>query len=170
MGRRHLTTAITLLVLLAILGLGAVLGTKSLFAPLPSSAPSPSPSPSCSPSTVGKGGLLTTRQVTVSVYNAGTRPGLAGDTQKLLAKRGFAKGALGNAPTGHKVRFVQVWTTVKNDAAAKLVAAQFGPKTYVKVVKQELGDGIDVLVGDRFKGLVKAPRSVKVKKSTAVCD
>ena len=170
MRRRHLTTAVTLLVLLGILTLGVLLGTKSLFAPFPSATPSPSASPSCAPSSVGRGGRLTTAQVTVSVYNAGTRPGLAGSTQNLLAKRGFGRGALGNAPSTATVRFVQVWTTVKADAAAKLVAAQFGPKTLIKVVKQDLGDGIDVLVGDRFRGLVKAPRSVKVKTVTAVCD
>ncbi|MGZ4444293.1 MAG: LytR C-terminal domain-containing protein [Nocardioidaceae bacterium] len=160
MARRHVTTAVTLVVLLGILGAGALYGVKSLFAPVPSVTPSLSASASCTPKTLAKGHRLRTRQVMVSVYNAGTRSGLAGKTQRLLAKRGFLRGDLGNAPSN--LRFVQVWTTQAHDPAARLVAAQFGRSTVVKVRKKALGPGIAVLVGNDFRGLVPAPRSVRV--------
>lgn len=168
MGRRHLTTAITLLVLVGILGVGLLLGMQNLTAPIPSAVSSASPSPSCAPQTVNKGERLRSAQVVVSVYNAGTRAGLADETLQGLARRGFQSGELGNAPGGAKLRFVQVWTTDRNDAAARLVAAQFGRKTLIKVVTKDLGPGIDVLVGSEFKGLVKAPHSVRVRTGQRV--
>ena len=168
MGRRHLTTAVTLLVLMGILGVALLLGMRNLTAPIPSAVPSASPSPTCVPRTVSKGGRLRSAQVVVSVFNAGTRAGLADETLQGLAKRGFRRGELGNAPGGSRLRFVQVWTTDRNDAAARLVAAQFGSRTLIRVVKQGLGPGVDVLVGSQFKGLVKAPRSIRVRSGQRV--
>ena len=162
MGRRHLITAVTLMVLVGILGVGLLLGMRNLTAPIPSVQPVASPSPTCVPQKVNKGERLRSAQVVVSVFNAGTRAGLADETMQGLVKRGFQKGELGNGPAGAKLRFVQVWTTNNNDAAARLVAAQFGPQTLIRVVKKDLGPGIDVLVGTKFRGLVKAPRSVRV--------
>ena len=74
MGRRHLTTAITLLVLVGILVVGFLIGTKSLFAPLPGDAnPKADPSPTCSPKSVKKGQAIRSAQVQVSVFNGGSR-------------------------------------------------------------------------------------------------
>ena len=81
MARRHLTTAVTLLVLVGILVVGVVLGVKTLFAPLPGSDDaSAKPSASCSPKTVRKGQRIRSSQVQVSVFNGGTRSGLADET------------------------------------------------------------------------------------------
>ena len=169
---RHFTTAVTLLVLLGILALGAVFGVKTMFKPIEGSAgaaASASPSPTCAAENLKKGQRIHSRQIEVSVYNAGTRPGLAGKTMRSLVRRGFKRGATGNAPSSAKLRFVQVWTTKKHDPAAKLVALQFGTNTLIRVTKTDLGPGIEVLVGNDFRGLKKAPRSSPVKKRQQVC-
>jgi LytR cell envelope-related transcriptional attenuator len=170
MQRRHITTAITLVLLCGILVLGLVVGYKSLFSPLPGSdtTPSANPTRSCT-SPQGKGNRVRTSQVQVSVFNGGTRSGLAGTTLHQLARRGFQKGDVGNAPANAKVKHVQVWTTEKHDAAAKLVALQFGDKTKIQVKKTDLGPGVDVVVGDGYHGLVAAPRVLKVGKAQRLC-
>jgi LytR cell envelope-related transcriptional attenuator len=170
MQRRHITTAITLVLLCGILALGLVVGYKSLFKPLPGSdsTPNANPTRSCtSPS--GNGNRVRTSQVQVSVFNGGTRAGLAGVTLHQLARRGFQKGDVGNAPSNSKVKHVQVWTTVKHDVAARLVALQFGDRTKIRLKKTDLGPGVDVVVGDGYHGLVDAPRVLKVGKSQRLC-
>ncbi len=171
MTSRHLTTAATLLVLVGILVLGAVVGVKAMFEPVPAgdASASVSPSPTCTTQDVKKGHKIRSKQVAVSVFNAGTRARLAERTLTGLGKRGFKRGEAGNAPGTAKVRAVQVWTTTKEDAAAKLVARQFGRKTKVKVTDTDLGPGVDVLVGNAFRGLVKAPHSLTVRTSQQVC-
>lgn len=168
---RHLTTAITLLVLCGLLLLGGVVGVKTMLAPVPGSQPSAagSPSPTCSTENVKKGQRIRSRQVMVSVFNAGTTVGLADRTLNHLGRRGFRKGDAGNAPNSAKVRFVQVWTANKHDPTAKLVALQFGRKTRIKVTRTNLGQGVDVVVGNDFKGFKKAPRSITVKTRQRVC-
>lgn len=170
MRRRHLTTGVTLLMLCGILVLGAVWGFKSLFADFPTNGLSaPQPSPTCKPEQVAAGQRIYSRQVTISVFNSGTRVGLASKTLYRLANRGFEMGDLGNAPSNANVRRVQVWTTKDNDAEAKLVALQFGKRTKVKFSDVNLGAGVDVLVGDGFTRLAKAPRSIRAHTSQKVC-
>ena len=170
MTHRHLTTAVTLLVLVSILVLGVVLGAKTLFAPLPGSdKATATPSPSCSPKTVKKGQRIRSTQVQVSVFNGGTRSGLADETMRLLAQRGFTQGDVGNAPTDAKVSRVRVLTTEKNDMAAALVARQFGRTTRVIVTDTDLGPGIDVIVGNKFGKLAKAKRVLVAQSSSSVC-
>lgn len=170
MGRREITTAVTLLVLCGLLVAGAVIGWQKLFTDLPD-APTPvaEPSPSCSSEGVQKGDLLRSSQVVTSVFNAGSRSGLAGETLDALTKRGFERGEVGNAPDDVDVRRVQVWASRRNDAEARLVALQFGKRTKVKVSKLDLGPGVDVVVGNKFRGLEKAKRSIKVQKPQQVC-
>jgi hypothetical protein len=170
MGRREITTAVTLLVLCGILVAGAVIGWQKLFTDLPDLPTTVAePSPSCATEGVQKGDRLRSRQVVVSVFNAGSRSGLAGDTLDALAKRGFEPGEVGNAPDDVAVRRVQVRTDRRHDAEARLVALQFGKGTKVKVSKADLGPGVDVVVGNKFKGLERAKRSIKVRRRQQVC-
>jgi hypothetical protein len=164
---RRLSTAVTLGILFVLLVVGAVLGFKSLFAPIPSNGPSSSRA-TCTPQKVDAGKRLNAGDVTVSVFNASNRSGLASETLNKLADRGFKAGDAGNAPDGTKVKFVQVWTTTENDAAAKLVALQFGEGTAVRP-GEDLGLGVDVVVGPSYKGLAKAPTSIKTKSTQEVC-
>ena len=171
MSRRHLTTAVTLLVLGGILATGLVVGMKSLLAPLPSvSDAATTPPPGCATELVKRGQRLRSNQVVVSVYNGGTRAGLAGKTLDRLVGRGFQAGEVGNAPAKATPKFVQVWTTEKHDAAARLVALQFGPRTVVRVTKYDLSDGVDVVLGNGFRGLVKARHSIRVHTGQQLCS
>ena len=99
MRRRHITTAVTLLVLVGILAAGAVIGIRSLLAPIHDDTSDAAPS--CSTKDVRRGQRISARQVAVSVYNAGTRAGLADETMGVLTGRGFQKGSVGNAPSRH---------------------------------------------------------------------
>ena len=168
---RHVTTGVTLVVLVALLGTGLLLGVRALTAPVePAGKAAPSPTASCDQAAVKKGQRVTSRQVRVSVYNAGSRSGLADETMAGLVKRGFTKGEIGNAPDGSKVVRAQVWTTRLPDPAARLVALQLGRAIKVEVKDSDLGPGVDVVVGNAFGRLAKAPRFVVAKRSASICS
>jgi hypothetical protein len=161
---------VTLLVLLGILAVGAVYGAKSLFAPIATN--DASPSPSCTATQVKKGQQVKAHEVQVSVFNAGTRSGLAGRTMSKLVKRGFRAGEVGNAPAGVHVKRAQVWTTHRHDPAAKLVARQLGAGIAVELKHTDLGPGVDVVLGNGFHGLAKpakAPAAVVAQHRSSVC-
>ena len=67
------------------------------------------------------------------------------------------------------VKRVQVWTTLRDDDGARLVARQFGRKTKVRFTRTDLGPGVDVVVGDNFDKLAKGKRFVVVRRSSSVC-
>jgi hypothetical protein len=170
MTRRVITSTVTMLALIGLVVTGAVWGWNALFAPLPEGATAVvEPRPTCATETVGPGKKVRARQVRVSVFNAGSRSGLAGQTLDALAKRGFLPGEVGNAPNDVKVRKVQVWSSTKGDPRARLVARQFGKKVKVRFSEEDLGAGVDVVVGDRFRNLVKAPRAVAVEERQEFC-
>jgi hypothetical protein len=164
MTRRHVTTAVTLAVLMVMLVVAAVVGFNALFAPLPGSdEPSATASsPSCTAAPARK--RLRTKDVKVNVFNAGTRPGLAGSTYDALRARGFKGGEIGNAPSAN-VRRAQVWIVKGEEDAGRLVARQIAKKAKPHLVSadEDLGSGVDLVVGNGFRRLVGgAPRSVKV--------
>lgn len=172
MGRRELTTTVTMIVLVGLLVVGAVWGWRSLFAELPETDLTvDEPAPTCETERIDAGQRIRTRQVRVSVFNSGNRSGRAGETIDALIKRGFQPGDVGNAPADLEVRRVEVRATEKKDPRARLVARQFGKKVKVRVAKgdQDLGDGVDVIIGDGFTGLAKAPRALRVRQPQSVC-
>jgi hypothetical protein len=166
--RRHLLTGITLIVLLALVGVGGYYGYRELFSPV-GDATGRARGQGCEKG-LRKGETVRTRDVTVSVLNAGTRSGLAGQVQERLVGRGFIAGTADNAPEDQQVRFVRVLAPSNEDPAARLVAAQFGPRTYIQPTRVDLGPGVDVVLGDRFKGLVPdAPRRLRAKVRGSGC-
>jgi hypothetical protein len=174
MASRHVTTAVTLLVLVAILVLGVVVGVRELFAPLPGSEgsadePAAAESPTCDPEAPQARVRLTSREVTVNVYNAGSRAGLAGQTLDTLTSRGFRPGATGN--TEARVPRVQVWVVDGEEPAGRLLARNFGPRVPVKTIDagDDLADGVDVVVGNRMGPLARPVRAIKVKGDQQVC-
>lgn len=170
MSRQGILTTVTMLVLSVVLVLGVMWGWQALFAEVPDQEPvAEPPAESCTTQRVDAGERIRSRQVEVSVFNAGTRSGLAGDTMGQLRDRGFRAGQVGNAPADVEVNKVQVWTTLPNDAEARLVARQFGKKVKVRVSEVDLGPGVDVVVGDRFRELAKAKRTLKVKEPQEIC-
>ena len=167
MSGRRITTAVTLLVLLAILCAMAVYGFRELTAPLPGV---PSANETCSEDEKQIQEFLKRREVQVSVFNAGSRDGFAGATLEAAEEAGFLAGNAGNAPRSEEVRRAVVWTTKPDDPAAKLVAQAFGRRTQVEVTKTDLGPGIDVLVGNRFRGIdAKAPKRIRLPAPVETC-
>lgn len=165
---RRISTVITLSVLVLLLVIGAVVGLQSLFAPVDDDLTLSPNAPTCTPQQVEAGRRITSEEITVSVFNASDRSGLASETLDALAERGFALGDVGNAPADADVPVIQVWTDDKDDIAAKLVARQFGRGTVIKEA-EDLGQGVDVVVGERFRGLVPAPRSLRSRGTQEVC-
>jgi LytR cell envelope-related transcriptional attenuator len=164
---RSVTTAVTLVVLLVVLGGMAVYGFREFTAPLPNP---PSAEQTCSGAEKQVKKVLRRGEVQVSVFNAGTRRGFAGSTLEQAEEAGFRAGNAGNAPTSAQVRRAVVWTTEADDPAAKLVALAFGRRTRVQVTEADLGPGVDVLVGDRFPGLdPKAPRQIPLPAPVETC-
>ena len=109
-------------------------------------------------------------EVQVSVFNAGSKSGLAGKTLEKVEAAGFKAGNSGNAPGSAGVRRAVVWTTQPSDTSARLVALAFGPRTLVEVTETDLGPGIDVIVGNRFKGLdKKAPNRIRLPRPVETC-
>jgi hypothetical protein len=167
MSGRRLTTGITLVLLLVVLGAMAAYGIKSALAPLPGGKAT---STSCSGTEKEVKKSLSRGEVQVSVFNAGTRSGLAGATLDQIEAAGFLPGNAGNAPRSAQVRRAVVWTTQPNDSSARLVALALGRGTQIEVTQTDLGPGVDVLVGNKFRGLdKKAPKQVRLPKPVETC-
>ena len=155
-------------VLVGILVVGAILGWRSLFADAGDRHGRGETSASCTTEPIRAGQRVRAAQVQVSVFNAGTTSGLADETLGLPA-RGFQPGEASNAPSTADVRRVQVWSTIEDDAEARLVALQFGKTVKVTYSDVDLGPGVDVLVGDDFTGLSKAKTTLRVKATQQRC-
>ena len=166
MNSRHLTTGITLLVLVGILTVGFFFGLDKLLEPIGDGTPTTEPTSLCS--TVDKGQRLRSRQVVVNVLNGGTRAGLAGSTLESLADRGFRAGEVGNAPS-NRVQRVQVWVVAGEKSAGRLVALNFGPRTPVVKREDVVEGGVDVVVADGFVELADRVKSIRVRRSIEVC-
>jgi hypothetical protein len=166
-GNRHARTAVTLLVLCGVLAFMVVYGVKAATAPLPGSS---SPTKDCSAAEKEVKRFVRRSDVEISVYNAGTRQGLATKTLDRLERAGFRPGEAGNAPRKAKVRRAVVWTTRAHDTGALLVARALGRNTKVVVTETDLGPGIDVLVGNKFRGVDrKAPERLRLPKPETTC-
>lgn len=167
MSGRKITTTVTMSVLVVVLVTMAVLGFSQLTEPLPAG---PSSSTSCSDAEKQVQAFLKRREVQVSVFNAGTKRGLASATLEKIEEGGFRAGNSGNAPANAKVRRALVWTTEPDDPAAALVAKALGRRTKVEVTTTDLGPGVDVLVGNRFKGLnPRAAKRIKLTQPVETC-
>jgi LytR cell envelope-related transcriptional attenuator len=162
---------VTLLVLLAVLAGGAYYGWHALTGPVAETATPAAPTTTTTPTkkpceqaprTTTK--VLTSRKVTVSVYNAGSISGLADQTMGALQRRGFQRGEVGNAPSG-SVFAVEVRAPKPNAPAPRLVAKQFGVSVKRIPEAADVGPGIDVVLGDGFTGLASnAKTKIRVKK------
>jgi hypothetical protein len=158
-------SATTLVVLLVLLLAGAAWGVKAAFAPLPGKVDSPL----CVARTVSAGTRVFPADVTVSVYNAGTREGLAGRVMQELTDGGFKPGIDANAAPGTKVRTAEVWAPEPTSPAVRLVVSRLG--THAQVVRKKgPGPGVNVLVGDAFRHVVKGPRAVVAHHRATICS
>ncbi len=111
------------------------------------------PTPTCRPYDPE---VLTPGDVTVNVYNATSRTGLAGSTSRLVADRGFLVGKVANDPSKRKTPPVaEVRHGPKGAAAAELVAAVM-PKGTTVVADKRKDATVDIALGTTFKTLLPA--------------
>lgn len=159
------TSRVTLASLVALTVLAAVVGWFAMTAPFPTSEDLPP----CVETRISNGQEVFAAQVTVSVYNASRRNGLASRTMGDMTGRGFVAARTGNV--NKKVRGVQIWSSNAKNPAVALVRAQF---RNAKVVKGEaLGPGVVVVVGDgniSMRNVGKAPTSVKSTGPATICS
>ena len=120
---------------------------------------------------IRKGQQIQSNQVTVNVYNAGNRSGLAGETLNLLVAKGFKRGVADNAPED-----ITTWGNASvvlaggaGEPTSRLVHNQFlGLVKYVD--GPELARGVDVIVGDNFRGVKPDSQTfVRVNRKVETC-
>jgi hypothetical protein len=161
----HVKTLLTLAVLAVLVMLGVTWGWASLTKPLPHK----SASKICYPTRLHPGDRVSAPKVTVSVYNASTRIGLAERTMSAFEDQGFGPGSVGNAPKGTVVHYAQIWVSDRKNPAVLLVASRLGPHASV-VNKKHGGPGVVVMVGPQFEHLVQGRQSTKVTAPTTICS
>jgi hypothetical protein len=156
---RLVRTPLTLLVLLGVLCYGAWWGYTNVLRPVPPTPPTP-----CVPQRVAKGVLRST-QVTVNVYNGGTKKGLAGDVGRSLRDRGFK--VVRTTNTGEKIqKTIIVGAGAKNPEV--LLVQRFFKKSTVKVDKR-IDHSVDVLVGNQYGGFNKKAKTTYPVKARTIC-
>lgn len=157
-------SAAVLLSLVLLLVLVAIWGWHAVTQPFPGRVLAPK----CVERTVGKGERVFADQVTVSVYNASDRNGLASRTMGLFTDAGFGEGDTGNAPRDAQVVHAKIWTEDPRNPAVRLVASRLGPRTEV-VRREQRGVGVMVLVGNEFEDLAPGVRAVRARAEATVC-
>jgi hypothetical protein len=157
-------TLLTLLGLTGLLVLGALWGFSAVTEPFPGKVDAPV----CIDRSVSKGDKVFATDVTVSVSNASTRNGLAGQTLGLLVTKGFGEGSTGNAARKTHVDYAQIWTSDPGSPAVALVESWLGPARVVKHAESE--PGVLVVVGDKFGHLSKGQRQVVAREDATFCS
>ncbi len=146
--RRRKRTAITLLIVIAVLA-GAFYYASTYFAKGPNKAAA---SPSCTV-TLSPTGPVYPSQVTVNVYNATTRSGLAGTVGKTVKGRGFVVGTVANDPLKKSVPgTAEVRYGAAGERAAKLVQTLVAGATLVKDARADAS--VDLVLGTAYKEIV----------------
>ncbi len=100
-------------------------------------------------------------QITVNVYNATTRGGLAKSTADELKKRGFVIGDVANAPKQYDKKVKGAGLLLGPSSALNTSLPVLGTQVSGAERRTEAGRkgaGLDLIIGDGFKGL--APRGV----------
>ncbi|MFG2144307.1 LytR C-terminal domain-containing protein [Streptomyces sp. NPDC048696] len=114
-----------------------------------------SPKPSASTATVAAGALPKPAQITVNVYNATPRGGLAKETADELKKRGFAIGKVGNAPQEYDKKVTGNGILLGAPAATRGSFAVLG--TQLKGTTQKTDTratpDVDLILGSTFQTL-----------------
>ncbi|CCH77217.1 putative membrane protein [Nostocoides japonicum T1-X7] len=117
---------------------------------------------SATPTTVCSGGKPV--KVTVNVYNATTRQGLAADTASTLRKRGFTIGSVANDPLHKTIKAsAQVRYGPAGVKLAPVVGATVSKPVMVKDKRKSAT--VDLVLGNGFKALTAA-RAVSVTSCT----
>lgn len=147
-----------------------VIGLIAGFQMLLAKPPEPPAAPSCEPRTVKAGDKLTSNLVTVNVFNASKKSGLANRVNINLQRNGFLRGQIGNSSSAAKPSAVTILTNDRNDPRVKLVAAQFKNRVAYAVPDITVNEGVVIVVGDNFRDLkAKPPTSVVAETDVTTC-
>ena len=161
----HVKTLLTLAVLGVLAMIGVTWGWSSLTTPFPHKATPKT----CYPTELRPGDRVSAPKVTVSVFNASDRVGLAESTMSAFEDQGFGAGDVGNAPKDAVVHYAQIWAADRHDPAVRLVASRLGPHASI-VAKKHGGPGVIVMVGPDFQTLVQGKQSTKVTEPVTLCS
>lgn len=153
---RALRTPIVLVVLIAILAWLAQWGWNNVLAPLPGQG-----NPECVPTRVQH---LKTSQVSVNVYNGGSKRGLAKTVGNALETREFKVLKVSN--TDEIVTDTVIVGATEDGPEVKLLAGFF-PDASIRADNRSDGT-VDLLVGSNYKTWNgKAPRTIEVRDEEA---
>ena len=155
----------TIFASIIVLVLGVFVGIKLLTA----SADTFEAAPTCENRTINKGDKLTSNLVTVNVYNASQRAGLANRVAINLQRRGFLAGTVANSTSEVKPGTAAILTDDRDDPRVKIVAEQFDGVEFAEP-DIHISDGVTVIVGDGYKDLVKGASSeIESNRPITVC-
>ena len=143
---------------------GLLVGFKLLTA----SADTFDDAPTCENRTVTEGQKLTSNLVTVNVFNASQRAGLANRVSINLQGRGFLAGTVANSTSEVKPDGVAILTDDREDPRVKLVAEQFDDVEFAEPDIRAT-EGVTVIVGDGYEDLVDGPRDIESDRTITVC-
>ena len=119
-----------------------------------SGKPRAAPSSTCTATS----GVRVPSQVTVNVYNATDRTGLAAKTASDVRKRGFKVSAVSNDPLQRKVAVAaEVRYGATGTASAKLVLALVKGSKGIKDSRTD--SSVDLVLGARFTALTAPPKA-----------
>ncbi|MGB0101569.1 MAG: LytR C-terminal domain-containing protein [Nocardioides sp.] len=158
-------SAITIAVLSLLLVVAAIWGWSAATKPLPGKVDTPI----CVDQVIAEGEKVFPQDVTVSVYNAGSRDGLAGLVMQELTEAGFHQGNGGNAAPTVRVSKVQIWTEDPTSPDVRLVASRLGKKVQIES-RTGPGAGVTVVVGDKFGETRKGRKAVVAEADVEICS
>ncbi len=157
---------LTLLGAAVVFVIGLIAGFQLLIA----KPAEPPPPPTCENKTVAAGDELTSNLVTVNVFNASKRSGLANRVNINLQRNGFLGGEIGNDASAAKPAAVTILTNDPDDPQVKLVAAQFKNKVAYAAPDITVDRGVVIVVGDDYSSLKsEPPNSVVAKTAVTTC-
>jgi hypothetical protein len=107
--------------------------------------------------------------VTMNVYNATAKGGLAKSTADELAKRGFKVAKFGNAPDPYDKKITQsalILAGPAGEAAAREAGTQVAGST-VKIDPKRTGNTVDLMIGTGFVNLSNPADAAKARVAAA---
>ena len=101
--------------------------------------------------------VVTPETTRVNVFNASSRPGLAGSVARSLGERGFLIGKVANDPSSRKTpKVAEIRYGPKGSAQAKLLRSSM-PKGTTVVNDKRKAVTVDLALGPKFTSLAPVP-------------
>lgn len=152
--RKRRRTAITLLVAVGLLA-AAFYYASSYFKKQPTAAAACPTATQTSAAAAAPGAAPNPGQITVNVYNATSRNGLAGEAAKVVKARGFVVGTVANDPARKQISGPAEVRYGKNgEAAAKVVGTLVAGAAPVTDARADAS--VDLVLGNGFTSIAPA--------------